>query len=307
MEAYNLKVVDKLERIDCYITKEWKSEKATRFVLQYPDGKKVESSAFIHYGNENEVLDLTIEVSTMYGCPIKCKFCDTVKINTVRYLTSDEIIMQIEKTLFECALTPNCFSNFRVSFFAIGENSLIPNTIIEASNKLKANYTHISLNLSTVAADISAIDIWSKASLPLRILQVSLLHYDLVELKKVVPNIKYFNTKELADSLIRFKARNPNVRIAINYILVDGFNDSIDYVHKLLEHLETVKEIIHFRLSILNETEGTRKNNLRQVSVDKTQEILETITQKGFIAYIFGSFENHKLSCGQFIGKYNKQ
>ena len=304
VELSDLETIDKLERFDYYFTKEWKSEKAYRFVLQYPDGSEVESSAFIHYGHNDEVRDLTIEVSTMYGCPLKCKFCDTIKINAVKYLTSDEIILQIEKTLFECNLSPNAFLDFRVSFLGIGENSLIPNIIIETSQKLREKYKHVLLNISTVAVDLTAINIWSKSNLPLRLLQVSLPHYDIFEIKKIIPNINSFNTDRLVESLLEFNSINPNVIIVINYLLIDKFNDSLAYVDELLKNFKSLKDVIYFRLSILNETEGTKKFQLNQVSIDNTHKILETIIKNGFNAYIFGSFENQRLSCGQLIGRY---
>ena len=300
-----LKIIDKLERSDSYLTKKWKSEKAIRFVFEYIDGKQVESSAFIHYGNNDEILDLTIEVSTMHGCPLRCKFCDTNKIPSVHYLTSDEIVLQVEKTLTECELNPLDFFDFRISYLAIGENSLIPDVIIDSSQAIKKTYNHVQFNLSTVGANILAINKWSKAYIPIRTLQLSILHLDIEEIKKIVPNIESFNINEIKKTLIAFKNENPNTKIRLNYVLIEDFNDSVDYLNRLLDEFEDLKEIVYFRLSILNETEGTKQYYLNQVSKEKTEQILGVILGRGFNAYLFGSFANQRISCGQFIGKYD--
>lgn len=305
MDISTLKIIDRLERSDTYLTKKWKYEKAFRFVFEYFDKKRVESSAFIHYGSNNEILDLTIEVSTMYGCPLKCKFCDTNKIQSVHYLNSKEILMQIQKTLSECCLNPLDFDDFRISYLAIGENSLIPDVIIESIGLIREIYNHSKFNLSTVIADISAIEKWSKAHIPLRTLQLSILHFDILEIKKIIPNIKTFDINKIKNVVIDFKEKKPETKIRLNYVLIEGFNDSLDYINKLLDELEPLKDIVYFRLSILNETDGTKRYYLNQVSKEKTEQILNIILDRGFNAYIFGSFTNQKISCGQFIGKYD--
>jgi len=274
-------------------------------VIEYPDNKFVESSAFIHFDSNDKILDLTVEISTMYGCPLRCKFCDTNKISNVKYLTADEIILQVQKTLIESNLNPTDFIDFRISYLAIGENSLIPDEIIQSSNKLKTIYKHVLFNLSTVAADISAIKKWSNAHLALRTLQISILHFDIQEINKIIPNIKNFDLGLLIECLIHFKKENSKTKIRLNYVLIENYNDSLEYVNKLLDILNPLKDIVYFRVSILNETEGTKQYYLNQVSKEKTEKILNAIIQKGFTAYIFGSFINQRLSCGQFIGKYD--
>ncbi|NTW32036.1 MAG: hypothetical protein HGB12_05340 [Bacteroidetes bacterium] len=302
----DLKIVDRLERTDNYITKKWKAEKAFRYVIEFNDHKFVESSAFIHYDNSDKILDLTIEISTMYGCPLRCKFCDTNKINSVKYLNSNEIVLQVQKTLMESNLNPLDFIDFRISYLAIGENSLIPDEIIESSQLLKKLFSHVLFNLSTVAADISAINKWSNAHLALRTLQISILHYDIVEIKKIIPNIKKFEIDKLINCLISFNKENPNTKIRFNYVLIENYNDSIGYLNKLVEILKPLKSIVYFRISILNETEGTKQYYLNQVTKEKTELIVKTLIENDYNAYIFGTFINQRISCGQFIGKYDK-
>lgn len=300
----DLTIIDRIERTDNYITKKWKSEKAYRYVIKYNDNKFVESSAFIHYGKNDEILDLTIEISTMYGCPLGCKFCDTNKINQVKYLTTKEIVLQVQKTLLESNLNPADFLDFRISYLAIGENSLIPDEIIESTKKLKTIYHHVHFNLSTVAANIFAIDKWANANLSLRTLQVSILHFDINEIKKIIPNINHFEIALLVNSLLEFNLKNKKTKIRLNYLLIDGFNDSSEFINKLLELILPLKDIVYFRISILNETHGTKQHYLKQVTKKKTEQILNIIFANGFSAYVFGTYNNQRISCGQFIGKY---
>lgn len=304
MNKLKLKPIKKLQRNDDLITKSWIKEDTYRYVFEYPDKKIVETSMFVHYCADNSVNDITIEVSSMHGCPLKCKFCDTAKINNVKFLNSFEIYAQINQIISETKINPSEYKDFRVSFLAIGENSLIPEIIVDTMKQVQTKYTNVSFNLSTIVADLDAFSFWASKELALRTFQISLLHYDINRLKSIVPNIQIFDLNKIMLKAVGLKNNHPNIKIRLNYVLIKDFNDSIEYLNSLLEILEPFRNDFYFRLSILNQTSGTFQNCLSQVDEKQTTILLSEIKRQGFDAYIFGTFNDIQISCGQFIGDY---
>ena len=67
METYIIRVSD-----SSIYYKNWFYEDANRFVFEFPNGKFMESSCFIHFDKKHKAQDLTIEILTIHGCPLSC-------------------------------------------------------------------------------------------------------------------------------------------------------------------------------------------------------------------------------------------
>ena len=68
---------------------EVKTEDTTKFLLELPDGRRVES-VLMWDGRRR-----TLCVSSQVGCPLDCQFCATGRMGLIRNLTAGEIVDQI--------------------------------------------------------------------------------------------------------------------------------------------------------------------------------------------------------------------
>jgi len=63
-----------------------------------------------------------IGVSVMSGCPVRCKFCATGKLDKWRRLTSDEMIAQVEFILAKnLDINPSASKEFKINWTRMGE------------------------------------------------------------------------------------------------------------------------------------------------------------------------------------------
>jgi 23S rRNA (adenine2503-C2)-methyltransferase len=62
-----------------------------------------------------------IGVSTMSGCPVRCKFCATARLKKWRALTAQEIIEQVHFAVEKCADHPADSQEFKINYTRMGE------------------------------------------------------------------------------------------------------------------------------------------------------------------------------------------
>lgn len=113
------------------------------YCLQLEDGFLVETTdTFLPYYTKdaigrhqnkldnNELGDRTerwmIGVSTMSGCPVRCKFCATGNMKRYRNLTADEIVAQVEFAISHAGgADPTKAKEFKINYTRIGEKVII--------------------------------------------------------------------------------------------------------------------------------------------------------------------------------------
>ncbi|MCI0558136.1 MAG: hypothetical protein MN733_06545, partial [Nitrososphaera sp.] len=97
-------------------------------------------------------------------------------------------------------------------------------------------------------------------------------------------------------------ARNyPSIRkVKVNYILLKGFNDSLDDAERLIAML-TGHELT-VKVSVLNTTEASAKFGLVPASLNDANCFTERLHAAGLDTYIYGAFNGTTVSCGQLVG-----
>ena len=113
------------------------------YCLQLEDGFLVETTdTFLPYYTKdaigrhqnkldnNELGDRTerwmIGVSTMSGCPVRCKFCATGNMKRYRNLTADEIVAQVEFAISHAGgADPAKAKEFKINYTRMGEKVII--------------------------------------------------------------------------------------------------------------------------------------------------------------------------------------
>ena len=158
------------------IVKSKSFKNGTVYCLRLEDGMLVETTdTFLPYytkdaiGRKQNFLDNNnlgsraerwmIGVSTMSGCPVRCKFCATGNMKKYRNLTADEIVEQVLFAIRSAGYNPNDSKEFKINYTRMGE----PFLNIEAVKKAIERITEISENRGILynypQVDQAAIDI----------------------------------------------------------------------------------------------------------------------------------------------------
>jgi adenine C2-methylase RlmN of 23S rRNA A2503 and tRNA A37 len=161
-----------------------------------------------------------IGVSTMSGCPVKCKFCATGTLKKYRKLTATEIVEQV---LFivnkNKEINPNNSREFKINYTRMGEPFLNIEAVKEAIRIITDMYPNTHHYISTIGiknADYS----WIKGNITL---QVSL--HSLVEEKRnwLIP----FKRKVSISELGKIRTES-NLKTTVNMTLVDESDFDIE-------------------------------------------------------------------------------
>lgn len=190
-----------------------------------------------------------IGVSTMSGCPVRCKFCATGNMKKWRNLTAQEIVQQVELMLsLNKDFNPLDAKEFKINYTRMGEPFLNIEAVKEAIEIISSKYPNTHHYVSTIGikgSDFSFI----KDNITL---QISLHSFDDEKRNWLIPYKNKISIKELGE--IRTKS---NLKTTINLTLVD--NDDFDEC-KLKEYFD--KDYFFVKLSPINENNISEKNHL---------------------------------------------
>ena len=210
-------------------------------------GRKQNALTSYELGNRSE--RWMVGISTMSGCPVRCKFCATANLKKWRNLTAEEMVEQVD---FIVAKNPDFnFSRakeFKCNMTRMGEPWLNIGNVREACEILLRKYPNIHIYLSTIGvrgADFS----WIKDNITL---QISVHSFDEAHRDWLIPYNRKMTLKELGE--IRTQS---NLKTTINLTLIDESDFKID---KLKEWFDPKHFFI--KLSPVNKNDVSEKNNL---------------------------------------------
>ena len=283
-----------------YVARAWDFEYAFRYVFEI-DGKIVEAGFFIHYKND-EYVKSVVELPSSYGCPIKCQHCASGDILYSKQLLADEISSIYNYIHIDNLLLDK--EKILVTYSGIGEGALQTKNIDKASQSIYKIHRGAYFNLSTVGFDVKFLDFCIEFSEKLKLnhVQITYLHHDLQKLIKIIPDAKKlgFNFELLVLAIKSSKLK----AIRMNYVMINGFNDSLVDRIEFLEKTESIKEQIEIRISKLNETPVSAKNNLIPASKECVLEFVEKLVLAGYNAKAFIAENNNSMNCGQLSWNY---
>ena len=248
-------------------------------------------------------------ISTLYGCPVGCKFCDAGGWYK-GILNKEEILWQINY-LVDTRFPDNNIpvKKFKIQFARMGEPSFNP-AVLDVLEKLPEIYNASGLlpSLSTVAP-IGCKNFFEKL---LRIkknlypnrfqLQFSIHTTDEEKRNWLIP-IRKWNFKEIAEYGEQFFDEDGR-KITLNFALAEGMTVDPDI---LLEYFNP--DIFLIKITPVNPTYSAYKNHITSyISSDqKEYEIINSLQDKGYevILSIGEIMENYIGSnCGQYINRY---
>ena len=300
MTDFNKILREKLELVACLRTpmveKVYKSPEGTIKYLV-----KLESGSMIEMVRIPEKKRMTLCISSQAGCALQCTFCATGAQGFETNLTPDEIIGQLWLANFYQEDEPPITN---VVFMGMGEPLLNFEPVIESAKIMKEQ---LAYGLSRKRITISTSGITPQIDKLCDEIDVSLaisLHAPTNELRdEIVPINKKYPISNLINSCVNYlKSYDGKRSITIEYILIDGVNDSEELARKLAKLLSNISCKIN--LIPFNPFEGSSYRRSKRKTIENFKKIL---MDKGFITTLrVTRGDAIDGACGQLDGKLNK-
>lgn len=274
-----LNIVDKLT-----------SEDTNKYLLEIKDSF-VECVLMKHdYGN-------SLCISTEVGCNMACTFCESGKLKKVRGLSVSEIVLQL--------LTIEREENIRITnvvYMGIGEPFDNYDNVMKSVDILTSNK---GIDLGSRKITISTCGLVPKIKeFSLEKGQVNLaisLHASNDELRnKLMPINKVYPISELIKG-IDYYIEKTNRKVTIEYILLDGINDSIENALELVKLFKG--KLVYINLIPYNST----SSEFRRSSSDNINKFFDVLVKNGLNVQKRREMgKNIKGACGQLRASYEK-
>jgi len=270
---------------------------AYRYLLGLEDENRIESSIYQHFLGDTSA-DLSIDISTMVGCPMKCKFCESASISYVRSLTVDEITSQVVQLVNQHD-APR-FNEIMCACQGIGEPSLIAERVLESSAYLLSLDPRIRISIATLGTRLSAFRVWRESGIPIANLQISSSGTTAEQINWLTPRLPTLD-ELIYEAKLCVQCSN-FMQVKFNHVLIRGFNDSPEDVQRLISFFRGTSIIV--KIAALNPTFASKRNRLTPGTFERAQEICRELRANGVNSFVGGSFNNTNVSCGQlaFVG-----
>ena len=299
MTDFNKILREKLELLACLRTpiveKVYKSPEGTiKYLI------KLESGSMIEMVRIPEKKRMTLCISSQAGCALQCTFCATGAQGFETNLSPDEIIGQLWLANFYQEDEPPITN---VVFMGMGEPLLNFEPVIESAKIMKEQ---LAYGLSRKRITISTSGITPQIDKLCNEIDVSLaisLHAPTNELRdEIVPINKKYPISNLINSCKNYLKNYDGKRsITIEYILIDGINDSEELARKLAKLLSNISCKIN--LIPFNPFEGSNYKRSKKKTIENFKRIL---MDKGFITTCrVTRGDTIDGACGQLVGKLN--
>ena len=269
-----------------------------KWLLRLDDGNCIETVFIPEEGRG------TLCISSQVGCALDCTFCSTARQGFNRNLTVGEIIGQL--WIAKNILQPNPEDDrviTNVVMMGMGEPLLNFEKVVKAmelmldDNAYGLSKRRVTLSTSGVVPALDRLKDRIEVSLAIS------LHAPNDALRdQLVPVNKKYPIKQLLDSCNNFMEGKANrEKITIEYVMLDGVNDSDDNARELavlLKHVPCKVNLIPF--NPFPETRYKRSSNNR---IHRFRDILENAGLIVMTRKTRG--EDIDAACGQLAGKVN--
>jgi len=260
-----------------------------KFGITASDGRTMESVLIPEKGRN------TLCLSSQIGCRMGCKFCVTGKIGFVRNLTSAEIIgqiMAVKRYLGEQKIT-------NIVFMGMGEPvdnlDTLLHTLEIMKNPLGLDFSHRRITVSSVGLLEGLRTLEPKVTG----LAISLNAADDGKRTYLMPINRLYPIRDIIGFVREFRG-SKRVRITFEYVLIKGFNDSLDDAQQLVQLLTGVKCKIN--LIPFNESPYVEFKTPDTKAVNQFHDYL---LQRHFTAIVRDSRgQDIGAACGQLGARY---
>lgn len=283
-----------------YRSRDWNLELTEKFVFRDSRGR-YEAGFFQHYQDKTFV-KAVIELPVGFGCPSKCRYCASSHIDGFYPLDAEQM-----KFMFDYLYKLNDVDKMgEVVLSLTGMGDIYfnrENVFTFLKNLQDRGYEHLNLTLSSNFWTTSLLEkaVAVNKSLPIRHIQYTYVS-DKPEIRNgLIGILGVMDERDFMGEYISFVKTSKESFYRINYIIISGINDSDEDVERFINLVGGIKDKLTVRISQLNETEATRKNNLVPVDHIRLGEILEQMKNAGLRSYVFYAEKNDNMNCGQLV------
>lgn len=260
-----------------------------KYLIEYPDGECVET-VLMRFDNR---ANLTACVSSQVGCAVNCSFCATGKRGFIRNLTYKEIIEQVLTIQRDTGLKVT-----NVVFMGQGEPLLNLDNVLKAlevfNNDFQIGARRITLSTSGIIPKINEL-----AQKELQSTLAISLHAPNHKLREeLMPIEKRYPIDELKKALLDYVEKTGR-RITVEYILIHGFNDTVECAKELAYFLKDLK--CNINLIPYNAVNDTKYKKSSNNDIMKFKYLLEHSGKKVTVRLERGA--DIDAACGQLRGK----
>lgn len=274
-------------------------DNACKALIYLEDGNAIETVLMRHKKRN------TICLSSQVGCPMSCVFCATGKSGFRRNLNSEEIILQ---ALYWGRFLKSKNKNINnVVFMGMGEPLLNYDEVIKAirilndKDKFNIGARRISISTCGIPEGIRKLMRENK--------QINLalsLHAPNDRLRSyLMPINKEYSINKILGALREY-IKTSNRKVMIEYVMLDGVNDSQDMARELARLLkDKLKNLYFVNLIAYNKSaeEADKTGQFRSSSPDQINKFKRILEDSGITVverYRFG--RDIKGACGQLAG-----
>lgn len=282
-ENYTLEYLNVLEVL--------RSADTNKYLLEVKDSN-IEVVLMKHnYGN-------SICISTQIGCNMACAFCESGKLKKVRNLLTSEIILEV--------LTIEKLENIKVDnivVMGIGEPFDNFDNLVKA---IKILNTPKGIDLGSRRITVSTCGIVPKikafAELDTQVNLAISLHAPNQEIReKLMPISKAYKLDELMDAVDYYISKT-NRKVTMEYILLDGINDSVENAKELSNLLKG--KLVYVNLIPYNSTSSSFKRS----RIDKINAFYNELVKNNINVQKRREMgKDIKGACGQLKASYEKE
>jgi 23S rRNA (adenine2503-C2)-methyltransferase len=239
-------------------------------VHELADGQRIES-VLMRYDARGAMSErTTICISSQAGCAVNCPFCATGQAGFGRQLSAGEIVDQVlhwHRPPWN-ALGDASSGHYNIVFMGMGEPLNNADRVFEAvrllndPQRLGIGARHITVSTSGVVPGMDRM----VDELPQVNLAIS-LHASTDALRdELVPINRKWPIREVVAAGRRFAGRTGR-RVSLEYVLIDGLNDTEEQADGLVELSRGWRS--HLNLIPLNPTPGSRWSGTPAAGVDR--------------------------------------
>jgi 23S rRNA (adenine2503-C2)-methyltransferase len=272
--------------------KQVSKDSTIKYTLMTEDEHLIESCVLFF---EEDNAPVIFCISSQVGCPNSCEFCTSGHRSFIRNLTCNEITQQVEIMMNDICRESQY--PFEITYMGIGEPLLnLSNTLLSAEEFIENYPSLVRLNISTILPSIK-IDIHEFLFLKGKVRFQLSLHFMNDELREKVFNKKLPSIIESLDFLNRVSEMLDDI-YCINYILIEGLNDSVEDARSLVS-LSNTNSRLYIKVS---EFAPIEESNLKSSS--RLQEFYQFLKDNGVkCKYFINKGKDIHASCGHFLAQ----
>jgi len=270
-----------------------------KWLLKLDNGNSVET-VFIPEKNRG-----TLCISSQVGCALECSFCSTGQQGFNRNLSVAEIIGQV--WVANKALGWNPLANGKneriisnVVFMGMGEPLLNFDNTVRTIDLLVDDFAYglskrrVTVSTSGVVPALARLKEVSDVALALS------LHAPTDELRDVlVPLNKKYPLREVLDACTDYISGDTRRKVTIEYVMLDGVNDSVAHARQLAKVLKGVPSKVN--LIPFNPFPDTQYRRSGDAAIVRFREVL---IKNGLITLTRRTRgDDIDAACGQLVGQ----